>query len=512
MSNDYNSSNVHLLSQREAVRLRPAMYISDIRAFGLSQLIIEIVDNSIDEHNMGFGNVVNVHIFKDYSVEVEDFGRGIPVGYNDEFKDKNGNPLNTLTGILTSLNSGGKFETSDSKYSSVVGMHGMGAAVTNFLSEYFDVEVSRDGVIYHQRFQRGEPCIDLETIGKSSQTGTKIKYKPDKKVFKYGLDPGERITKRLKESAFLNKGLVINYINELTNINTTYCFEDGIAGYVKEFLGNKTTLYDEPFFISGSYNDEENGIIKCDMAFITDDESERNTVIKTFANTARTYDGGTHLNAFKNVYKDCLNEYGLDKKIIKEPIEQQYYMDGLYAVISIKIHHAQLEGQTKSKLGNKEAGDAVISIFKDEFKKIIKNKDYKKIIESIINRANNTKIAELAARTARLNARKTKKLSNMALPAKLADCQIHDGFSETYVCEGDSAGNSIKLTRNKVFQACLPLRGKILNVNKAELSKILSAESVKGIIASLGTGIGKNFDISKLRYNKIIIATDADID
>ena len=392
------------------------------------------------------------------------------------------------------------------------GLHGVGSTCVNALSDSFDVIVKRDGYTWHQHFSEGNPTTEVEKLEPTKETGTIIKYHPDKKIFKLTLQPSEHIKHRLSELASLNAGLKINYINELTGDNISYHFEDGITGYTLHMIGDKQKLYDTAFSFDDTYQEENGHAIMCDISFIHDDETEPNSKLKSFANNINTYEGGYHLQGFKNGYKDCINQYGLDRKLIKEPIEMQYLMDGLYATISIKLYQPEFEGQTKTKLGNKEAQDAVDSVIHKYFKKIKKQKDKKEILDAIVNRAIKVKEAELNARKARAISRKSKKLMKTSLPGKLADCSNKDGYTELWMCEGDSAAGSMKEGRERSYQAVLGLRGKILNVNKADMNKILNSDTIKGIVASIGGGIGKTFNIDDVRYDKIIIGTDADVD
>ena len=392
------------------------------------------------------------------------------------------------------------------------GLHGVGSTCVNALSDSFDVIVKRDGYTWHQHFSEGNPTTEVEKLEPTKETGTIINYHPDKKIFKLTLQPSEHIKHRLSELASLNAGLKINYINELTGDNISYHFEDGITGYTLHMIGDKQKLYDTAFSFDDTYQEENGHAIMCDISFIHDDETEPNSKLKSFANNINTYEGGYHLQGFKNGYKDCINQYGLDRKLIKEPIEMQYLMDGLYATISIKLYQPEFEGQTKTKLGNKEAQDAVDSVIHKYFEKITKQKDKKEILDAIVNRAIKVKEAELNARKARAISRKSKKLMKTSLPGKLADCSNKDGYTELWMCEGDSAAGSMKEGRERSYQAVLGLRGKILNVNKADMNKILNSDTIKGIVASIGGGIGKTFNIDDVRYDKIIIGTDADVD
>lgn len=507
---EYGVNQIHMLEGLEAVRSRPGMYIGSTSQSGIDQLVYEIIDNSIDEFVAGWGNEISVKIRKDCSVEVVDHGRGIPVGLSDTFKDKEGNPIDTLTGILTNLHAGGKFGTEGYKCSS--GLHGVGSTCVNALSDNFDVVVKRDGFTWHQNFSSGKPTTEVEKLDPTKETGTTISYHPDKKIFKLTLQPSEHVKHRLKELASLNAGLKIIYENEITKDKQEYYYENGVEGYTLAMVDGKKKLYDNPLSFNKSYVDSDGHDILCDISFIHDDEVEPNSQLKSFANNINTYEGGYHLKGFKDSFKECINNYGIDKKLIKEPIEMQYLMDGLHATISIKLYDPEFEGQTKTKLGTEEAQKAVATVMREFFDEISKKKDYKPILDAIVNRASKTKEAELAARKARAVSRKAKNAMKISLPGKLADCASKNGYSELWMCEGDSAAGSMKEGRNRDYQAILGLRGKILNVNKADIDKILNSDTIKGIFAAIGGGIGKKFSVNDTRYDKIILATDADVD
>lgn len=506
----YGVKQIHRLKGLEPVRARPGMYIGSTSQSGIDQLVYEIIDNSIDEYVAGWGDVVDVIISKDCSVKVVDRGRGIPVGLSDEFKDAKGNPQDTLTGILTNLHAGGKFSTEGYKCSS--GLHGVGSTCVNALSDSFDVVVKRDGYTWHQHFSRGVPTTGVEKGEATKETGTTVVYHPDKDIFKLTLQPSEHVKRRLKELASLNAGLTINYNNEITKDKETYCFKEGIKGYTRDMVNGKNKLYDEIFYFNKVYKQDDNHDVMCEVAFVHDDEVEPSSHVKTFANNINTYEGGYHLTGFKNGYKDCINDYAMNKKLIKEPIEMQYLMDGIHATVSIKLFQPEFEGQTKTKLGNKEAQFAVDSVLHEFFDEITKNKKFTPILDAIVNRASKTKEAELAARKARAVSRKAKKAMKISLPGKLAECSIKDGYRELWMCEGDSAAGSMKEGRDRAYQAILGLRGKILNVSKADISKILNSDTIKGIFAAIGGGVGKHFVLDDVRYDKIILATDADVD
>lgn len=320
------------------------------------------------------------------------------------------------------------------------GLHGVGVTCVNALADNFEVVVKRNGEIYKQTFSKGVPTSEVEVIGKSKETGTEIKYHPDKSIFKITLNPSEHINNRFKELASLNPGIKIHYINDVDKTDVVYHFEDGITGYTMKMIEGKSKLYDKPFSFFGKYELPNGQMILCDIAFIHDDEVESNIKIKSFANNVNTYEGGFHLQGFKNAYKDIVNQFGIDKKIIKDPIEMKYLMDGMYCTVSIKIPEAEFEGQTKTKLGNKEAQEAVEHIMHDFFDKEIKKKDVAIVFDAIVNRAARVKEAEEAARRARNISRQTKKASKISLPGKLAECSNKNGYRELFLTEGDSAG------------------------------------------------------------------------
>ena len=439
---EYGVKQIQSLQNIDAVRQMPAMYLGNLSE--TSQLVYEILDNSIDEFAMGFGDVIDVHIYKDFSVEIRDRGRGIPVGPSDLFKDSNGQPIDTLTGILTSLNSSGKYNnTATSSYQFSIGAHGVGSVCVNACSDKFIATVKRNGHIYRQEFAYGVPITGVEIIGDTDETGTTIFYHPDKKIYKVSLEPSGRLEYRLSELASLNSGLTINYTNDKKKIQQSFYYQDGINGYTLRMIESKSKLYEEPFFIKGDYDNTDGSKILVEISFLHDDESEPNNKFKTFVNNVNTTDGGTHLQGFRQVYREMINQYGIDKKLIKDNLEMRYLEDGMYVTISIKISHPEFEGQTKNKLCNDIAKEAVGDVLKKGLTAIFKNKKQSKLIDLIIDRANKTKTAEIAARQAGANSRKAKKLDRMALPGKLADCANHEGQSELYLVEGDSAAGCL---------------------------------------------------------------------
>lgn len=397
------------------------------------------------------------------------------------------------------------------------GLHGIGTKAVNALSEWFIVTVKRDGNVYTQKFERGNPVTNVEIIGKCDlkDTGTLIQYKLDPEIFKITMEPNcKDLQSRFNELASLNAGMKIVYKNEITKVEKEFHYEDGLKGYVKRMVEEKNKLFDEPFYIKGDYEiPNSNGkIIIVEASFIYDDEEKPSETIKTFANNINTYEGGFHLQGFRNEYRKQMNDLAINNKWSNSQIELKYLLDGIHAVISVKVPECEFEGQTKTKLGNSEAQDAVEFVIREQFKSLIKDKKLFPILETIITRASKVKEAEEAARKARASARKVNKTSKMGLPGKLADCGNKNGYTELFVVEGDSAAGSAKSGRYREFQAILPLRGKILNTEKADFEKMMKSDAIKNIIAAMGAGFGKNFDVKKARYDKLILMTDADVD
>ena len=444
--NQYGVDQIEALDSRSAVRKRPGMYLGSTAVSGINQCCFEIIDNSIDEFIMGYGNEININILKDATIVVADRGRGIPVGPHKKWKNTNGTPMDTLTGTLITLHAGGKF-SDDGYFGISSGLHGVGSTCVNFLSDFFEVIVKREGKIYCQQFKTGIPITqNPEVIGKCNKndTGTTITYHPDKEIFKITLEPNcKDLQKRLNELTSLNMGLKINYKNEISDINREIHYPDGISGYVKRLIENENLLYDEPIYIKGNHILPNGKIIIVEIAFIHVDNEQPSEIIKTFANNINTYEGGYHLQGFRNSYKKQLNKYGIDNKLTEESIELKYLLDGICAVISIKIPDPEFEGQTKTKLGSSEAEIAVSNVMDIAFEKMFKNKENKNIFETLVTRALKVKEAEEAARKARALTRKAGKANRMALPGKLADCANKNGYSELMIVEGDSAGGCL---------------------------------------------------------------------
>ncbi|RLF95540.1 DNA topoisomerase (ATP-hydrolyzing) subunit B [Thermococci archaeon] len=495
---EYSAENIQVLEGLEAVRKRPSMYIGSTDSYGLHHLVYEVVDNSIDEVLAGTCKNIKVIIHKDSSVTVEDDGRGIPVDIHPEYKKS------AVEIVLTMLHAGGKFDKKSYKVSG--GLHGVGVSVVNALSEYLEVTVKRDGSIYYQRYEKGDPVSDLKIIGETDQSGTIIKFSPDKEIFPEIDFHFDTMATRLRELAFLNKGLKIELTDERKNTKKSFKYAGGIVSFVKHLNRNKECLSKEPLYI---YGEKDNTIVEVAMQY-TLSYTEN---IFTFANNINTKEGGTHLSGLKTAITRAFNTYALQNKFIKdnEKIAGEDCREGLSAVISVKLNEPQFEGQTKTKLGNSDVKGIVDSIVFEKLTYFLEENpdDARRIIEKILSAAR----AREAARKARELARRKTAFEVTTLPGKLADCSETDPSKcELYLVEGDSAGGSAKQGRDRTFQAILPLRGKILNVEKARLDKILKNEEIKTMITAIGTGIAEEFDISKLRYDKIIIMTDADVD
>ena len=495
----YDATKIKVLEGLEGVRKRPAMYIGNTGIEGLHHLVWEVVDNSIDEAMAGFCDSIIVHILPDESIVVQDNGRGIPVDLHETEKRP------ALEIVMTKLHAGGKFD--NNVYKVAGGLHGVGVSVVNALSEFLEVEVYRDGKIYYQRYERGEPKTDLIIKGETDKTGTRIRFKPDKEIFETTRFDFEIISKRMRELAFLTKGIYIKVLDERTGKKKEFLYEGGIVSFVEYLNQNKDVLH-KPIYISG----ERNGII-VEVA-IQYNSGYKETVF-TYANNINTTEGGTHLIGFKSALTRTINSYLQQSNLgknIKFKLTGDDVREGLTAVISVKLPNPQFEGQTKTKLGNTEVKGIVETMVNEGLSSFFEeNPDVLKVIlEKVIDAAR----AREAAKKAKELARRKGVLSDHSLPGKLADCQEKDpAKTELFIVEGDSAGGSAKQARDRRIQAVLPLRGKILNVEKARFDKLLSSEEIRTIISALGTGIGdKDYDINKLRYHKVIIMTDADVD
>lgn len=526
VQNDYGAEQIDALEGLIAVRKRPGMYIGSTSQKGVTHLVWEVADNSIDEFVAGFGKDVWFHVAEDATVTVKDNGRGMPVGPNIKFKWPDGSPKDALTVLMTQLHAGGKFNGKDSGYKVSAGLHGVGVKAVNALSDLTTVRVRRDGNIYEQQFSKGEPLEkDPKIVGTydpaTTSTGTDVTYHPDKEIFKQTLFPDcKALQARMAELASLNAGLRIHYKNDATGVETEYYYEDGIIGYTDRLAGEKPRLYDDVIFMKGIYDikDEQQQptgrAIIVEIAFTHDDDEKGNVTMKSFANNINTYEGGFHLDGFENAYRKILNKYGNEVKIIKENLSKKFLMEGMNATVSVKVPEAEFEGQTKTKLGNAEAEEAVFTIFEEKFAELIKETKYTDILEAILMKAVKAKEADEAARKARALVKAGNKVKKMALPGKLADCSSTT-YSELYIVEGDSAGGSAKAGRDREYQAILALRGKLLNTEKSTIDKLLKSDTIKNIIGAIGAGLnvpGQKFEIDKARYDKVILMTDADID
>ncbi len=498
---NYDENQIQVLEGLEAVRKRPGMYIGSTSGKGLHHLVWEIVDNSIDEALAGYCDEINVIIEEDNSITVKDNGRGIPVGIHE----KMGRPA--LEVIMTVLHAGGKFGGGGYKVSG--GLHGVGASVVNALSTLLEVHVHRDGNIYYQQFAKGAPVADMSIEGQSEITGTITHFKPDEEIFTettvYEFDT---LANRLRELAFLNRGLRLTIEDRRENKQKKeYHYEGGIKSYVEHLNRSKEVIHEEPIFVIG----EKDGIT-VEIALQYNESYTSN--IYSFTNNINTHEGGTHEVGFKTALTRVINDYGRKNGLIKEQdsnLSGEDVREGLTAIVSIKHPDPQFEGQTKTKLGNSEVRTITEQVFGEKLDKFLLENptEARKIVEKGLMAAR----ARMAAKKARELTRRKSALEVSSLPGKLADCSSKDSsISEIYIVEGDSAGGSAKQGRDRHFQAILPLRGKIINVEKARLDKILSNNEVRSMITAFGTGIGEEFNIEKARYHKIIIMTDADVD
>ncbi|KYH34128.1 DNA gyrase subunit B [Clostridium tepidiprofundi DSM 19306] len=495
----YDETQIQVLEGLEAVRKRPGMYIGSTSLRGLHHLVYEIVDNSIDEALAGYCKNIEIIVHKDNSVTVKDDGRGMPVGIHPKMQKP------TVEVIMTVLHAGGKFGGGGYKVSG--GLHGVGASVVNALSVECIVEVARDGKLWRQEYSRGKVLTDLECIGETDEHGTKTYFKPDPEIFEEIDFDYDTLAQRLRELAFLNKGIRIMFEHENEEKKKEFYYEGGIKSFVEYLNRNRENLHKEPIYIEGKKND-----YIVEIALQYNDSYTEN--IFSFANNIDTVEGGTHLSGFKSALTRVLNDYAKKFGFLKENdknLSGDDIREGLTAVISIKLTDPQFEGQTKTKLGNSEVRGIVDSIFSEELSSFLQENP--QISKTIINKALNAARAREAARKARELTRRKSVLEGTSLPGKLADCSSKNPEEcEIYIVEGDSAGGSAKQGRNRKFQAILPLRGKIMNIEKQRLDKILSSEQIRALITAIGAGIGKDFEIDKIRYNRIIIMTDADVD
>ncbi len=514
----YTEESIRVLEGLEAVRMRPAMYIGDVGERGLHHLVHEVVDNSIDEALAGFCKHIKVTIHKDGSCSVEDDGRGIPVGPHPIKQ------ISTLEVVMCTLHAGGKFDKTSYKVSG--GLHGVGVSCVNALSEELIVTVHRDGKIYQQKYSRGVPTTPVEEIGTTNKTGTIVQFKPDPLIFKTTTFKFERIAQRLQELAFLNPSVEINLFDERTGVNETYHYKGGLVDFVRYIDSLETPLI-KPIFISGSVSTETSGEVKVEICF--EYNTGYNENLLSYVNNINTIEGGTHVSGFRSALTRTLNSYATANKLAKEQLIGDDFREGLTAIISVMVPEPQFEGQTKTKLGNGEVEGIVRTIVNDKLSLYLESNPA--VARKIIEKANLAAEARIAARKSRELVRRKNALESGSLPGKLADCSIRDPEkTELFIVEGDSAGGSAKQGRDRRFQAILPLKGKILNVQKSRLSKILENEEIRSIFLAIGAGFNKSngngngkeggngdtpddtFSLNKVRYGKIILMADADVD
>lgn len=498
-SDTYTAEDIQVLEGLEAVRRRPSMYIGSTGPRGLHHLVYEVVDNSIDEAMAGYCDHIEVIIHRDNSITVSDNGRGIPV----DIHQKTGRPAVEVA--LTMLHAGGKF--GGDGYRIAGGLHGVGVSVVNALSSSLKVEVCRDGRIYRQRYKRGKPVTDVEVVGTAEGTGTKIWFKPDPQIFQEVVFDRDSIADRLRELSFLNKGVKLILKDERQGTEEKFLHYGGIVDFVRYLAKARPMLYPDPIYLSG-----EQDKVQVEVALWHSEEFDGE--VYSYANNIATREGGTHETGLKVALTRVINDYARRHNLLKENepnLSGEDTREGLLAVLSVKVPEPQFEGQTKTKLGNTEVRSIVDAVVTTSLHDILEENPSlgRRIVEKAISAAR----AREAARRARELVRRKGLLDSVALPGKLADCTLRDpSIGELYVVEGDSAGGSAKQGRDRRFQAILPLRGKILNVEKARLDKILGNEEIRTLVAAIGTGIGDEFDISRARYHKIIIMTDADVD
>jgi len=499
--NEYSAKNINVLKGLEAVRKRPAMYIGDVSLRGFHHLVNEVVDNSIDEAMVGYADKIDINIHKDETITVEDNGRGIPTDMHPEEK------RSALEVVMTVLHAGGKFDKDTYKVSG--GLHGVGVSVVNALSEWLKVEVKRNGVIYFQEYKRGIPVKPVKEIGKckKNETGTKVSFLPDKEIFKVTNFRFDTIAERMRELAYLNKNVTINIKDERNGgEEVSYHFKGGIVEFV-QYLDEARQPLHKTVYVEG-----ERDNTPVETAFQYSDSYTEN--IFSYVNNINTHEGGTHLVGFKTALTRTLNNYANKNNLIKDnkiTLTGDDFREGLTAVISVKVADPQFEGQTKTKLGNSETKSAVETLVGEKLAEFLEENP--PIARKIIDKCLRAAEAREAARKARDLTRRKNALDNMNLPGKLADCSITDPeHCEIYIVEGDSAGGSAKQGRDRRFQAILPLKGKILNVEKAKINKILENDEIKAIISAVGAGFGADFDPVKARYGKVILMTDADVD
>ena len=496
----YDATNITVLEGIEAVRMRPAMYIGDTSVRGLHHCVYEVVDNSIDESLAGYCDLIQVKVNADGSVTVNDNGRGIPV---DIHATENKPAVEV---VLTTLHAGGKFDSESYKVSG--GLHGVGVSCVNALSEWLEVEIRRDGKVHHQRFEKGHPASKLETIGNTKSTGTRITFYPDRTIFSTGEFEADILANRLRELAFLNSGITVRLSIESTDHDETFHYDGGLREFVEHLNRSKTPLHPDVVCFESERDD-----VQVEIAFQYTDAYSENVIC--FCNNINTIEGGTHLSGFRSALTRTVNAYAKAGKLLKDDTETMTGEDireGIAAVISVKVPDPQFEGQTKTKLGNSEVQGIVESVVNEELATYLEENP--RTARQLVEKGLLSARARAAARKARDLTRRKGALDSAALPGKLADCSERDPAKcELFIVEGDSAGGSAKQGRDRVTQAILPLRGKVLNVEKARLDKILNNKEIRTLVTAIGAGIGTDeFDIAKTRYHKIIIMTDADVD
>ncbi|MDP4287052.1 MAG: DNA topoisomerase (ATP-hydrolyzing) subunit B [Bacteroidota bacterium] len=496
---EYGAEDIQVLKGLEAVRRRPAMYIGDVSSRGLHHLVYEVVDNSIDEVLAGYASEINIILKEDGSIEVADNGRGIPTGMHA------GEGVSALQVVMTVLHAGGKFDKGAYKVSG--GLHGVGASVVNALSEWCEVEVHQDGKIHYQKYERGEPLADVTVIGKTKKTGTVTRWKPDADIFKQSITMRmDVLRERMMELSFLNPQVTITLKDERTKEDETFHAKGGIRDFVKHVDRTRISLH-KPVFIEG-----ERDAPPVEICFEYNDGFNEN--LFSYVNNINTHEGGSHVAGFKAALTRTMNNYATKNNLVKSDkisLTGDDFREGLTVIISVKVPEPQFEGQTKTKLGNSEVKGIVEGIMNEQLAQFLEENPPigKRIIEKVLRAAE----AREAARKARDIVRRKNALENSALPGKLADCSINDPeHCEIYLVEGDSAGGSAKQGRDRRFQAILPLKGNILNVQKARLHKMLENEEIRNIFTALGVGIGEQQDLTKLRYGKVILMADADVD
>ncbi|MGQ7533166.1 DNA topoisomerase (ATP-hydrolyzing) subunit B [Streptococcus suis] len=499
---EYDASQIQVLEGLEAVRMRPGMYIGSTSKEGLHHLVWEIVDNSIDEALAGFADKIEVYIEPDNSITVIDNGRGIPV----DIQEKTGRPA--VETVFTVLHAGGKFGGGGYKVSG--GLHGVGSSVVNALSTQLDVHVYKNGQVYFQEYKRGEVVADLEVVGETDRSGTTVHFTPDPEIFTETTEfDFAKLNKRIQELAFLNRGLNLSITDKREGVEQTkeYHYEGGIASYVEYLNENKDVIFETPIYTEGEMAD-----ITVEVAMQYTTSYHENVV--SFANNIHTHEGGTHEQGFRTALTRVINDYAKKNKILKENEDNltgEDVREGLTAVISVKHPGPQFEGQTKTKLGNSEVVKITNRLFSDAFAEFLLENP--QIARRIVEKGILASKARIAAKRAREVTRKKSGLEISNLPGKLADCSSNDATkTELFIVEGDSAGGSAKSGRDREFQAILPIRGKILNVEKASMDKILANEEIRSLFTAMGTGFGADFDVSKARYQKLVIMTDADVD